>query len=74
MLSPHIYVALAHERHQTFLAQAETDRRNRRARPHRQRGRRGDGQAGSTPRRVRGADPAGPQRALEYEITLRPAE
>jgi hypothetical protein len=38
MLSPHIYVALAHERHQTFLAQAETDRRNRRVRPHRQRG------------------------------------
>ena len=38
MLSPHIYVALAHERHQVFLAQAETDRRNRRARPHRQRG------------------------------------
>jgi hypothetical protein len=38
MLSPHIYVALAHERHQTFLAQAESDRRKRRARPHRQRG------------------------------------
>ena len=38
MLSPHIYVALAHERHQAFLAQAETDRRNRRARPRRQRG------------------------------------
>jgi hypothetical protein len=37
MLSPHIYVALIHERHQAFLAQAETDRRNRRARPHRQR-------------------------------------
>jgi hypothetical protein len=37
MLSPHIYVALVHERHQTFLAQAETDRRKRRARPHRQR-------------------------------------
>jgi hypothetical protein len=44
MLSPHIYAALVHERHQTFLAQAETDRRtrrnrrNRRTRPHRQRG------------------------------------
>jgi RimJ/RimL family protein N-acetyltransferase len=37
MLSPHIYVALVHERHQAFLAQAETDRRKRRARPHRQR-------------------------------------
>jgi hypothetical protein len=37
MLSPHIYVALVHERHQTFLAQAETDRRKRRARPRRQR-------------------------------------
>src|ERR1700742_766397 len=31
MLSPHIYAAFAHERHQTFLAQAETDRRNRQA-------------------------------------------
>jgi len=29
MLSPYIYAAFAHERHQTFLAQAETDRRNR---------------------------------------------
>ena len=38
MLSPHIYVALVHERHQAFLAQAETDRRKRRARPRRQRG------------------------------------
>ena len=27
MLSPYIHVALAHERHQTLLAQAETDRR-----------------------------------------------
>jgi RimJ/RimL family protein N-acetyltransferase len=32
MLSPHIYAAFAQERHQTFLAQAETDGRNRRAR------------------------------------------
>ena len=31
----HIYAALAHERHQTFLAQAETDRRARQARLHR---------------------------------------
>ena len=36
MLSPYIYAALAHERHQTFLAQAETDRRARQARLHRQ--------------------------------------
>ena len=34
MLSPHIYVALAQERHQDFLAQAETARRTRRARRH----------------------------------------
>jgi len=27
MLSPYIHAALAHERHQEFLAQAETDRR-----------------------------------------------
>ena len=91
MLSPYIHAALAHERHQTFLAQAETDRRARQARLHRQRvarrrpqiaaalapslatarpeppvrslaAVRGDGQAGRAPRRVRGADPAGPQR------------
>ena len=37
MLSPHIYAALVQERHQGFLAQAETDRRNRRARPRRPR-------------------------------------
>jgi hypothetical protein len=35
MLSPYIYAALAHERHQTFLAQAETGRRARQARLHR---------------------------------------
>ena len=35
MLSPHIHVALAHERHQTFLAQAEAGRRARQARLHR---------------------------------------
>jgi RimJ/RimL family protein N-acetyltransferase len=41
MLSPHIYAALAHERHQTFLAQAEADGRSRQARrrvPRRRRG------------------------------------
>jgi RimJ/RimL family protein N-acetyltransferase len=38
MLSPHIYAALAQERHQSFLAQAETDRRNRRARLQRRQG------------------------------------
>src|SRR6476620_3236249 len=32
MLSPHIYAAFGQERHQAFLAQAETDGRNRRAR------------------------------------------
>jgi RimJ/RimL family protein N-acetyltransferase len=36
MPNSHIYAALAHERHQTFLAQAETDRRARQARLHRQ--------------------------------------
>jgi RimJ/RimL family protein N-acetyltransferase len=35
MLNPYIYAALAHERHQTFLAQAETDRRVRLARLYR---------------------------------------
>jgi GNAT superfamily N-acetyltransferase len=39
MLSPHIYAAFAQERHQTFLAQAETDGRNRRARLQRRRDR-----------------------------------
>ena len=36
MTNPHIYAALAHERHQTFLAQAETARRARQARLYRQ--------------------------------------
>ena len=36
MLSPHIHAALARERHQTFLAQAEAGRRARQARLHRQ--------------------------------------
>ena len=38
MLSPHIYAAFAQERHQAFLAQAETGRRNRRARLQRRQG------------------------------------
>jgi RimJ/RimL family protein N-acetyltransferase len=41
MLSPHIYAAFAHERHQTFLAQAAADGRSRPARrrvPRRRRG------------------------------------
>ena len=38
MLSPYIYSAFAHERHQTFLAQAEADGRNRRARLQRRQG------------------------------------
>jgi len=36
MLTPYVYAALAHERHQAFLAEAETDRRARQARLHRQ--------------------------------------
>ena len=36
MLSPYILAALVHERHQTFLAQAETGRRARQARFYRQ--------------------------------------
>src|SRR5437763_13682482 len=39
MLSPHIYAAFAQERHQTFLAQAQTDGRNRQARLQRRRDR-----------------------------------
>jgi hypothetical protein len=39
MLSPYILAALVHERHQTFLVQAETGRLARQARFHRQRGR-----------------------------------
>ena len=34
MLSPYIHAALAQERHQEFLARAETDRRARQARLH----------------------------------------
>ena len=36
MLSPYLLAALAHERHQTLLARAETRRRARQARLHRQ--------------------------------------
>ena len=36
MLSPYIHAAIAHERHQEFLARAETDRRARQARLRRQ--------------------------------------
>ena len=68
MLSPHIYVALAHERHQTFLAQAETDRRKRRARPHRRRA------MARLLRNVRADLVRREPGALEYEITLGPAE
>jgi hypothetical protein len=60
MLSPYLHVALAHERHQAFLAQAETGRRARQARSHRLR----DG-AGAA-RRSPGA--------LRYEIILGSAE
>ena len=56
MLSPYLHAALAHERHQAFLAQAETGRRARQARSHRLR----DG-AGAA-RRSPGA--------LRYEIIL----
>jgi RimJ/RimL family protein N-acetyltransferase len=35
MLSPHIHAALAHARHQMFLAEAEADRRTKQARLHR---------------------------------------
>jgi hypothetical protein len=53
MLSPHIYAAFAQERHQTFLAQAETDGRNRQARRQR---RRDSATAAATGRPVRRAD------------------
>jgi hypothetical protein len=53
MLSPYIYAALAHDRHQAFLAQAETDRRARQARLHRLRD--GAGAARRSPWRWRPA-------------------
>src|SRR5271156_2685133 len=48
MLSPYLHAALAHERHQEFLARAETDRRARQARLHRLRD--GAGAARPSPR------------------------
>ena len=53
MLSPYIHAALAHERHQEFLAQAETSRRARQARLHRLRD--DAGAARRSPRRWRPA-------------------
>jgi RimJ/RimL family protein N-acetyltransferase len=53
MLSPYIHAALAQERHQEFLARAETDRRARQARLHRLRD--GAGSARRSPRRWRPA-------------------
>jgi RimJ/RimL family protein N-acetyltransferase len=53
MLSPYIHAALAHERHQEFLARAETDRRARQARLHRLRD--GTGAARRSPLRWRPA-------------------
>jgi hypothetical protein len=53
MLSPYIHAALAHERHQTLLARAETSRRARQARLHRLRD--GTGTARRSPRRWRPA-------------------
>jgi RimJ/RimL family protein N-acetyltransferase len=53
MLSPYIHVALAHERHQEFLARAETDRRARQARLHRLRD--GTDAARRSPQRRRAA-------------------
>ena len=53
MLSPDIYAALAHERHQTFLAQAEAYRQARQARLHRRQA--GITGARSSPRRRRPA-------------------
>jgi hypothetical protein len=55
MLSPHIYAAFAQERHQTFLAQAETNGRNRFAR------------LSARSRRLRFLSP---KKELQYEIML----
>ena len=71
MLSPHIYAALVQERHQDFLAQAETDRRKRRARPRRPRNGAG---AAVLIRTVRAYLVRREPGALEYEITPGPAE
>jgi RimJ/RimL family protein N-acetyltransferase len=53
MLSPYILAALARDRHQAFLAEAETNRRARQARLHRLRD--GAGAARRSPRRWRPA-------------------
>lgn len=71
MLSLHIYAAFVQERHQGFLAQAETDRRNRRARPRRPRNGAG---AAVLIRPVRADLVRREPGALEYEITPGPAE
>ena len=86
MLSLHIYAALVQERHRDFLAQAETDRRKRRARSRRLwhrtwaawqkwygRPRNGAG-AAVLIRPVRADLVRREPGALEYEITLEPAE
>ena len=70
MLSPHIYAALVQERHQAFLAQAETDRRKRRARPRRPRRGAGAAATGNVRADLVRREPG----ALQYEITLGPAE
>jgi hypothetical protein len=81
MLSPHIHAALAHERHQAFLAQAEAYRRNRQA----QLGRRRPGRSrllgrwpGSAVTRLLRSVRTGlvhhEAGALRYEIMLGPAE
>ena len=74
MLSPHIYAALVQERHRDFLAQAETDRRNRRARPRPPRPPRNGAGAAVLIRRVRAGLVRREPGALEYEIAPGPAE
>jgi len=84
MLSPHIYAALVQERHRDFLAQAETDRRNRRARPRPPRSGAGAAATGRPAvlravsavltRRVRADLVRREPGALEYEIAPGPAE
>jgi hypothetical protein len=81
MLSPHIYAALVQERHRDFLAQAETDRRNRRARPRSGAGAAATGRpavlravSAVLTRRVRADLVRREPGALEYEIAPGPAE
>ena len=52
MLTPYVYAALAHERHQAFLAHAETDRRARQARLHRRQAGTSSPPAGETARAI----------------------